>query len=202
MANQDSIITAIKTGLGSITNALPTLGINPLAAIIYSLFTFGIKTGTQVYATWKQYVLSKPLSVPLIDAPPDADTIIEYLSSNPAYKDAFKDELKDFSSNDFLLKKAFIALNQMEESADLQSAFAHLKVSGNYKAFVLSYDILSRIGSGSSAYDLFRTALKQIEDNIDARTALDEMVTVITENFTSDIIDSPDFWERIKAVLA
>ena len=201
MATQDNIITSIKTGWGLITNAIPSLGANPLASVIYSLLTFGIKTGTQAYTTWKKYILSTPLPVPVIEVPPDSSIIIEYLKSNPAYKNAFNDELSDFASNDILLKKAFTALNQLEHSTALQSAFSHLIETGSYKAFVLSYDRFAHAGSGSNVYDEFRSILKQIEDNINTRSALDEIFNTIAKNVTSDIIDNPDFWKNLKEIL-
>ena len=202
IAAQDHIIEDIKAEWELIAKAIPSLETNQLASAIYSLLTFGIKTGTQAYLIWKKNILSKPLSVPLIDDPPDSSAVINFFSSNPVYKIAFKDELSDFVNNDILLKKAFVALNQLEQSESLKFAFSHLIDTKNYKAFVLCYDRLSD-GSGNNVYvyEEFRNTLKKIEADMNARSALDEIFKTIKSNLTSDIINNQGFWKDLKEIL-
>jgi len=202
MDNQDNIINGISTAWGLILKAVPAIAANPLAAVVYSLFTFGLKTAFDLYKNWKAQVLAQPITVPLISVPPDPDTVKKYLGRNPDYYEAFQDELADFENNEIFLSNAYITLHQLERSERLRSTFAHLMESKNYKAFVLTHERLSEAQADDpNLYDQLRSTLEAIQQRAQAKAALDQLFKTIQTNLNEQIIRDENFWKNLRTVL-
>jgi hypothetical protein len=201
-SNADNILNGVDTAWKILTKLVPTIGVNPLASVVYTLFTFGIKTSFEIYDQWKKKVLLTPITVPEINVPPDPDIVKRYLNSNEDYKEAFKEELADFENNDIFLGDAYIALHHLEESPSLKEVFQHLIESKNYRAYVSIYKQLSiTVSAQQDIYSNLRVALNAINADKESKDALDNLFKTITDNVNNQLIKDDNFWNNLNKII-
>lgn len=201
-SNADNILNGVVTAWKILTKLVPTVGVNPLASVVYTLFTFGMKTSFEIYEQWKQRVLSTPITVPQINIPPDPDTVKRYLNSNEDYKEAFKEEFADFENNEIFLGDAYIALHHLEKSPSLKEVFQHLIESKNYRAYVYMYEQFSITGSvQQDIYSSIQLALNTIHADRESKDALDNLFKTITDNINNQLINDNNFWNNLKKLI-
>ncbi len=201
-SSADNILSGVDTAWKILGKLVPAVGANPLASAVYALFTFGMKTSLQLYEKWKERVLSTPITVPLINIPPDPDVVSRYLNNNADYKEAFKEELADFGNNEIFLDDAYIALHHFEESQSLKDAFRHLIKSKNYRALVYAYEQLALSeGPLQGVYSKLQDTLNAINADKQSKDALDNLFKTVTDNINDQLVADSTFWDNIKKVL-
>lgn len=201
-SSTDNILNGVDTAWKILTKLVPTIGVNPLASVMYTLFTFGMKTSFEIYEQWKQRVLSTPIAVPQINVPPDPDTVKRYLNNNEDYKEAFKKELADFENNEIFLGDAYIALHHLEKSPSLKEVFQHLIESKNYRAYVYMYEQLSITGSPQQdIYSNIQAALNAINADKESKDVLDNLFKTVTNNINNQLLADDNFWNKLKKII-